>query len=190
MFPVKYINWFQNQPIDQQDLSRCLFMARLRTMPAKLPRSMNQPQSASKLVLWTWSHTLAGCSHAGRRACCFCLPACLPLHDCRLSHSCQWSPTCSAKIDAPSRACCPLCLPWASVGWKGSKEKLSLLFRSGCKLCCRSERGEGWDEWEQLRAGLAQLCPERWHLRCGINSPSGSPQVLMREKIWFIYCCL
>lgn len=28
VFPVKYINWLQNLPIDQQDLSQCLFVAR------------------------------------------------------------------------------------------------------------------------------------------------------------------
>lgn len=159
-------------------------------MPTKLPRSMNQPQSASKFVLLTWSHTLAGCSHAGRRACCFCLPVFLLLCGCRLRHSCEWSPTCSATRWCPVKSLLHILFtwPWASMGWNRSKEKLSLLFRSRCKLCCRSERGERWDEWEQLRARLAQLCPERWHLRCGINSTSGAPRVLMRD--WLVYCFL
>lgn len=161
-------------------------------MLTELHRSMNQPQSASKLVLWTWSHPLAGCSHSGRRAFCFCLPTYLPLHDCRLSHLHEWPPACSAKTWCPVKSLLHTLFTWtwASVRSKGSKEKQSLLFRSGCKLCCRSERGEGWDGREQLRAGLAQLYPDRWCLRCGINSPSGVPQVLMREKTLLVYYCI
>lgn len=45
--------WLQNLHIDQQNLSWCLFMARCaanQNMLAEVSRSMNQPQSASKLV--------------------------------------------------------------------------------------------------------------------------------------------
>lgn len=137
--------WLQNLHIDQQDSSRYLFMAGCsanRNIIAKLSRSMNQPQSASKLVLQTWLHTLAGCSHASGRACHFCLPRYLPLHNCGLSCSPGWYLSCSAKMRCTGKNLLYMVFTWtwAKVGWKGSKEKLSLLFRSGGNLCCGREK--------------------------------------------------
>jgi len=69
------------------------------------------------------------------------------------------------------------------VGQKGSKEKLSSLFRSGCNLCCGREREKKGVRWMRAVKGrLAQHCPGWWCFRCGIKPPSGLPQFLRREK--------
>lgn len=137
--------WLQNLHIDQQESSQYLSMARHaanQNILAKLSRSVNQPQSALKPVLQTWLHTLAVCSHASGRACHFCLPRYLPLHDCGLSCLPGWYLSCSAEMRCPGKNLWYVVFTWtpAKVGWKGSKEKLSSLFRSAGNLCCGRQK--------------------------------------------------
>lgn len=162
-----------NLHIDQQDLSQCLFMARCaanQNMLAKLSRSVNQPQSASKLVLQTWSHTLAGCSHAGGRACRFCLPRYLPLRNCGLSCLHEWYLTYSAKMRCPAKRLLRMLFTWtwANVQWK--VQRRSWAFCSEVVVISvageREKRGMRW--MRAVEGRLAQLCPARWCFRCGI----------------------
>lgn len=160
-----------------------------QNMLAELSRSENQCQGVSKFVLQTWSHTLPDCNHSGGRACCFYLPRYLPLHGCGLRCSREWYLTCSAKTRCPDKSLLHMLFTWiyTSAGWKGSRKKLSSLFRGGCNLCHEREK---WDGWEQWRGGWHNLCPGRWCLRCDIKPLSSISQFLEGEKRWLVCCML
>lgn len=155
--------WLQNLHIDQQDSSRYLFMAGCsanQNIIAKLSRSINQPQSASKLVLQTSLHTLAGCSHASGKACHFCLPRYLPLHNCGLSCSPGWYLSCSAKMRCTGKNLLYMVFTWT---WAKLDEKVQKRSWACCSevvviFVVGERKKRGRVRW---MGALAQLWPER-----------------------------
>lgn len=149
-------------------------------MLSKLSRGMNKPQSAWKVVLQTWSHSLAGCRWQGLSL----LPA---------------------RVTAPSKPWAQLLAPTVAdllgkneMHWhKPSAHTVYLdrgqtgmrKFKEGAKLTVLKwlqspswERRGCPDGVRAVGGRLAGRRLERFTSRCGIEPLSGLPQFWRREK--------